>query len=463
VEEVLGDVARCACKYKDNECASLYVCGYQSQGQQKPNIWIIPHQLLFRERPSFIPKPDSLVIDEAFWQASLHGAEEPYRLWLSTLSIQRHVPAGQIGRGSDAAATTDLIAISQRVFRVLEQEQSGRLRRAALVEAGITRTDVADAYRQEWRRKIEPDVLPGMPLAQVKKICDAIAKHNQAVARLARFWELLKRTLDAPDERSPWLELRVDEPLPDGEGTAPAVLMVWRDDIHPSWIAPTIIMDATMPNEIVRQFLPNMPEPVRVAAPMQHTYVRQIVDRAMTAEMLIPSEGASERTNATWRANVERTRRFLQVRAADVYPGTVFVVCQQRLETALTQGGLPDNVETAHFNDITGQNAWQDVALIVVIGRTEPAPRTIERYARALFGADVLEIETDVQGAVRYRRTTRGIRMRDGRGIAVEGSFHPDPRVEAVRWASARRASSRPSGAAAALIAPPPTRCRSTS
>ena len=152
--------------------------------------------------------------------------------------------------------------------------------------------------------------------------------------------------------------------------------------------------------------------------------------------MLIPTEGANERTNATRRANVERIRRFLQVRAADVRPGRVLVVCQLGLEAALrAAGGLPPNLEIRHFNDIAGENAWNEVALLVAIGRTEPSPRTVERQARALFGVAVQELEADAADAVRYPRTTRGIRMRDGRGIAVEGTHHPDPRVEALRSA----------------------------
>jgi len=107
---------------------------------------------------------------------------------------------------------------------------------------------------------------------------------------------------------------------------------------------------------------------------MPHTRVRQITDRPMTADMLIPTEGASERTNATRRANVGRVRRVLEVRAADVRPAKVLVVCQLGLETALIAGGLPPNVQVRHFNDIAGENVWSDVALVVVVGRTEPAP-----------------------------------------------------------------------------------------
>jgi putative DNA primase/helicase len=430
ITEALGNVAKRACKHKDNECEFYRVCGYQRQRLQRPDLWIGPHQLLFRRRPSFIPEPDSLAIDEAFWGAALHGDEQPYKLWLGAISGHREVT------GAGRATTADLMAISLRVVHALEKEKSGRIRRAALIEGGINAEDVDIAYRLEWRRKLEVSVTPGMPLARVKKVCSRIAAHNQLVARLAQFWDLLRRTLAAPDERSPWIELRLDEPLPNGEGTAPAIVMVWRDDIHSTWAAPTLIMDATMPTEIVRQFFPAMSPPQRIAAPMPHAHIRQIIDRPMTAEMLIPTAGANERTNATRRANFERVRRYLQVRAADVRPGGVLVVCQLGLETELLKAGrLPPNVRIRHFNDIAGENAWKDVALLIVIGRTEPSPRTVERQARALFGAEVQEIEADAARAVRYPRTTRGVRMRDGRGIAVKGTHHPDPRVEAVRWA----------------------------
>jgi putative DNA primase/helicase len=110
-------------------------------------------------------------------------------------------------------------------------------------------------------------------------------------------------------------------------------------------------------------------------------------------------------------------------------------VCQQGLELALLGGPLPDTVDIAHFNAITGLNAWEDVAVVIVIGRTAPPVRDVERIARVLFEAEVQEIEPDEKGNIRYPLTRRGIRMRDGRGVAVDGPSHPDPRAEAIRWA----------------------------
>jgi hypothetical protein len=85
-------------------------------------------------------------------------------------------------------------------------------------------------------------------------------------------------------------------------------------------------------------------------------------------------------------------------------------------------------VTVAHFTAVAGENAWSDVALLIVIGRTEPAPSAVERIARVLFGAEVAEL------CDWYPQLRRGVRMRDGRVFAAESSKHPDPQVEAVRW-----------------------------
>lgn len=437
----VASISQKGCKHGATECGFYRDCGYQRQRRLKPDVWIVPHQLLFGERPDFIPQPGSLAIDEAFWNASLHGIDRPYLAWLDDLEKYRAVYyASSSSLRRDVRASNDLLVISQRTAHLLRDQADGFIRRSSLVEAGITLDDLKTALRLEWRCKIEPQVQPGMPLPLVRERCRGIADHNQMVARLARFWRLLADTLEATEiERSPWLDFQKAVLSPSGE-KAPAVSMIWREDIHPSWAAPTLVMDATMPVAIVRQFFPNLVPPIHIDAPMPHTRVRQITDRPMTAQMLIPNETAGDKSQHAQNANVERVHRLLEVRAREMSPGKVLLVCQKGLEASLmagTQAGryLPPNVELAHFNAITGLNAWQNVALVIVIGRTEPSPRTVERIARALFRADVIEIELDSRGVIKYPLVARGIRLRDGRGIAVDGARHPDERVEIVRWA----------------------------
>jgi putative DNA primase/helicase len=462
IRGALNSVAPHACKYKEAECGFYRLCGYQRQRKADPDIWIIPHQLLFRVRPSFISQPDSLAIDEAFWSAALHGIDPPYKLRLSAVDAHRDICfPGPFGPVRDTGATADLMEISCQVHRALQREEDGRIRRAALTEVGITAADLRDARRLEWRRKIEAEVRPGMALPLVREICKGITIHNQSVARLAWFWELLLRTIEGPCERSPWLDLRKAQST-GSEETAAAIVMIWRDDIHPSWEAPTLIMDATMPVEIVRQFFTNLAAPQRIAAPMPHTHVRQITDRAMTADMLITSKAANERTNRTRRANVERVRRFLEVRADEACSAEVLVVCQLGLETALITGELPPNVRVRHFNDITGENAWSGVAVVIVIGRTEPAPGTVERIARALFGVDVAEVEPDTEGHARYPLITRGTGCVTGAACGYRGHSTPTDGPSWCVGRSAKPGSSRLSGGDAASTVALRTHCRST-
>ena len=77
-------------------------------------------------------------------------------------------------------------------------------------------------------------------------------------------------------------------------------------------------------------------------------------------------------------------------REARMTHGEVLVVAQKDTETALLERGLlPKNVATAHHNAIAGRDEWRDVAGLIVIGRTAPAPAAVERQAEAMTGEAV--------------------------------------------------------------------------
>jgi hypothetical protein len=209
IEEALGDVSVHACQHGDQICEFFASCGYQRQRRQRPNVWIVPHHLLFHKRPDFIAEPDSLAIDEAFWGAPLHGIDEARKLWLSDLVAVRDVAISNCPSShGDACRTADLLDISTRVFRALALEPECRIRRATLTNASITADDLRLAYRLEWLRKRDPDVYPGMPLPLLRKALAQVQAHNKGVANLTRFWKLLLWTLEADAERSPWLSIR---------------------------------------------------------------------------------------------------------------------------------------------------------------------------------------------------------------------------------------------------------------
>ncbi len=248
---------------------------------------------------------DALAIDEGFHGAALHGIEKQFEIDLDLLiEADRTVP-------NDAFATTDLTEISsaRASARSRRSQRGGCPARAARTCVYYGRATVARRF-MVWNGAASSSLtsIPACRRSSTRPSARGSHRTTSLSRKLARFWRLLKQTLEAPDERSPWLELRhkTDE---DGEMKI-IVAMAWRDDIHKSWHVPTLVMDATMPVEIVRQFFPQMEEPVSAPAPMPHTRVRQITDRAMAASMLIPSARANDRTNATRRNNVERVRRY---------------------------------------------------------------------------------------------------------------------------------------------------------
>ena len=84
----LGDIEKHACRNRrtGDTCPFYETCGYQRQKQATPQVWLIPHELLFHQRPAFIPAPAVLGIDELFWGSSLQGTENPITVDASDLT-----------------------------------------------------------------------------------------------------------------------------------------------------------------------------------------------------------------------------------------------------------------------------------------------------------------------------------------------------------------------------------------
>ena len=277
------------------------------------------------------------------------------------------------------------------------------------------------AYRLEWRRKIKlDDVTPGMPPAAVKELCGRAAAHNRNVAKLARFWQLLTDTIAGEAARSPWLALK-HETKTHKDTVEPAVRMAWCDKIHESWQSvPTMILDATMPTEIVRRFYPGMAEPVQITAPTPHVHVRQITDQPMSKNRLIPTGDRDTPQNRTRRANVERVRRFIEVRAFQAGTGKVrssatraWKICSRR--------ALPGQCRDRSLQ----QRHGREPLLRCRAADPDRAARARRRWsteltARALFAADIDEIAVGADGRVNYPLVTAASACATERG-AVEG------------------------------------------
>jgi putative DNA primase/helicase len=95
---------------------------------------------------------------------------------------------------------------------------------------------------------------------------------------------------------------------------------------------------------------------------------------------------------------------------------------------------MPDDISIKHYKDVTGIDDYRDVRLMLLIGRTAPGPATPETIAAALTGKRPVLATANGNGFRWFDQVQRGIRLRDGSGIATRGDQHPDPEVEAVRY-----------------------------
>jgi len=95
---------------------------------------------------------------------------------------------------------------------------------------------------------------------------------------------------------------------------------------------------------------------------------------------------------------------------------------------------LPPEIATEHFNAISGVDEHKHVRLLMTIGRTQPGPEAVEEDAGALSGVEPVKAAVTPNQSRWYDKVTRGIRMRDGTGVAVVCDQHPDPLAEDVRW-----------------------------
>ena len=421
-------------------CPFFTTCGYQRQRQAKADIWLAAHEMLFLQKQGAMGELAAVVVDEKFQRAGLVLSEqEKAGFPLDLLDAPATVPGDSLG-------TQRLESLHRLAFDVLRDHGNGPVLRERVLATGMTADSAVEAYKLEWLRKIEatdlPELVPGMG-PEARKAAVAAAAGNAQVVRLAGFWHAMRALLaEGGAEESGWLTLdRADD------GTR-LVVMKGRRDVAAGWQVPTLILDAILRPELVRPFYPQARLVADITVATPHMRVRQVIDRAYSLAMLHPdTPEAAEARGATFNAEEAQRRknrlRDLRVRidaeARRVRRrGNLLVVTQKRIEEALLAMGLmPANVIFAHHNGIAGRDEWTtadgntikgaDLAGLMLVGRTIPAPGSVGALAEALSGSHVPLLERWYQRTDATRETLAGAEL-------AEADRHPDPLAEAIRW-----------------------------
>ena len=403
------DVNATCCKRGTDVCPAFEECGYKRQGRDTKDVrvWIFAADLLFH-RQEVLGTADLLVIDESFWQKQLRGIDDEERVAL---------PLAQLKKYPELTKLAHVLA---------RQEEDGGLRLDCAIYAGSV-WDVNTLINTVWAlidaeiKKLK-GVHPGLSARDFER---HLTKSKINLRRIRFLHAVRRMTEELRDMILHDIPVSGRLRLETSESGARAI--TWRgvETVKQQFFVPTLILDATPPDlPILKVSHPRakMTPEVRVAYP-DSVRIRQVLDAPTSKTKLITGEASEKHRHEVLRS--------IQQRWMETGRKPSLVIAQLDYEKWLT-GKLPPEIATAHYNDIAGLDAYKDVRLLMLIGRPQPGPEAVEAYAATLTGI-MPECIGDDEAFNWYDSVRRGIRMKDGSGIAVMGDQHPDEMCEAIR------------------------------
>ncbi|WP_147426107.1 ATP-dependent DNA helicase [Teichococcus wenyumeiae] len=420
-------VDKAVCGGKDGACPFFNQCGYQRQRRDvaEADVVIAAHELAFHMPAAVKANLGLTVMDEAWWQ---DGLPHPGAIAIDNLAAEvlthpvlKHIPGGR--QVSDQDGTNDLHTFRSKLQRAMEASSDGYVTRAALVKEGLTAEGCEAAIKLEKQRLREIFMAPKMTSAARLQAAEN-AGVNPLIRRYAAMWQHLRELLEGAEEATGRVEIHTRATK---EGDRRVITLNTRLEIEDAIKAnPVILLDATIPTDLVRHYLPNLQdaEPVRVQAPYMtfHQVVGGFGKTSLVRQGEPLQEGEQENSQNRTRANLVASLRDFVISQTRGEPAAV--ITYQDAEPAFQ--GI-NHLTTAHFNDIAGRDDMKDVRHLFTIGRPLPRPSDIKRLAAALTGKPV-EV-----GAT--QKEARAVRMRDGTGAAIEVRTYADPIAEAIRSA----------------------------
>jgi hypothetical protein len=405
--KVMADVTTTCCKHDNFKCDFFEQCGYQKQiallKQLEPRVVVVAADILFHEITA-IGTPDFVVLDEGFWPKQLRGIDDGDRVFMSFDRMRKH----DHGKLADSLSQQPEIGGLQRQYSFgyydltkLLIEQYDKVKAGIGLRPGMSRLEIAQLDKEQI----------------------GAANYSRQMIRLLKELRRMHRDWDMDQPSGRLL-------IEDNEGTRG---IRWRGvaKITKQFRRETLILDATLPDiEVLKITHPlvDIDSDIRVALP-ESVSITQVLSSPTSKRKL----DGDDRTVERHRRSV---RRYILRRWMQLGKGRTLVICQKPVEGWMREH-LPDEIELAHFNAIAGMDIYRDVRLLIVVGRPQPGPQGVEAQAATLTGAmpaQMVAVPTAAKTFNWFGQVQRGIRLRDGSGVAVQGDQHPDDFCEAIRW-----------------------------
>lgn len=420
-----------ACEFYEECSRDRYRAQFNDAG---PAVYFMPHAYLVR-RPSDLPDPDLVVIDESPLNAVIG---EPAELPLDGIAnacakaftveldepVAPPISPGRFGRALETRARAAAHAQSRAAAQQEGQRIAGwfawALESAARGEPLLERLRAAE---------ITAEMLEGA--AERERHDWPVAPNQTSRAQRAA---LRDRPISRHAERSALFralaaELRTGRDVATAvtfreENETARVLVHRRNDLDlprrggsgfgSALRVPVILLDADADERLL--------EPVFGRVELgsvdveRFAHVTQVSDRTGTQEHL-----SSEETLADLVPFIRRHRDY----------GRVLVVATKAIETAIVNamGDDRNGVDVAHFHALRGSNRYETHDVVIVVGRAQSSWGDAENQARALFydapeALHILEDGTPPGRERREHKTREGVEP-------VDVTTHPDERVQA--------------------------------
>ena len=401
------------------KCAWFDQCGYQRQRKRKADIWFVPHQALFIEKPDAIGSLLMLTVDEAIWRAGLEGVgNEKITLALDALDKDDDI-------SNDPGATARLRFLRQTILGTLRKLPNGAVPCGALRATGLTAESAGEAIALEWQRKIDISMFPGMTAQARRKAAEAGAG-NHTIRRTVMMWTALGALLaHGGPEASGWA--RIDSAASE-HGSARVIVLKGRKPIAKGWGVPTLLIDANLNPDLIRPWWPEYVHGVDEAALTPHQRTRQDVSRSYGKNYFGQTGTVNSDEIRRGHQHLRETSAIANRAVMQVGERGGLVIANKGVEAALPSvWKIPPGVSTAHFNAVAGRDVWGGVGSLVTIGSTNASPNAVEELAEAVTGAHVPPLAGWYERHVVSRETTSG-------PMHTEAERHPHSIAEAIRW-----------------------------
>jgi hypothetical protein len=300
-------VSKACCEGKNPEgekvrCNSYSQCGYQRQKKEKPQVWIIGHEMLHRDL-AYLGKISFVFIDESFWQSGIRKARCGLTFDEIAMIDPKTIPTTDGARDAAAFLRNPRAAVARALRR---QEDVGGVKRQHLVDEGLTAALCAAAIKDEWKLKREAAIWPGMP-SEARRKAAAAARGAKQISEITRVWrgaaDLLGPDVD-PDAASGRIVIATAKAEGESQGRVHVVQTRGVRPFAEQWDVPTFIMDATLPApEILRAFYPQVEVKAEIDVAAPHAMIRQVINPPVSKSKLL-NGGEAKR-------NIKNIRRYI--------------------------------------------------------------------------------------------------------------------------------------------------------